>query len=140
MQDLVSQFEGFRCFRFSATQATAASQDSTNTAPISSSPSGIGFGTGSCIRVNPVLASSSSSSSSSANGHNNGNHNRFTDGPANEYLLALLSIEISLKNIDVVNRIISVVQLPMEFIHLYVSNCISSCENISNHYMQVYMS
>jgi hypothetical protein len=85
-------------------------------------------------------SSSSSSSSSSANGHNNGNHNRFTDGPANEYLLALLSIEISLKNIDVVNRIISVVQLPMEFIHLYVSNCISSCENISNHYMQVYMS
>jgi pimeloyl-ACP methyl ester carboxylesterase len=64
MQDLVSQFEGFRCFRFFATQATAASQDSTHTAPISSSPTGTGCGAGSCIRVNPVLASSSSSSSS----------------------------------------------------------------------------
>ncbi|KAI0563021.1 CCR4-NOT transcription complex subunit 11 [Gracilaria domingensis] len=47
-----------------------------------------------------------------------------------KYLDALVNMDMNLQSMDIVSRLSNTVQLPREFMHAYISNCMRSCGDI----------
>lgn len=56
-----------------------------------------------------------------------------------KYLSALVNMEMNLHSMEVVIRLSSTVELPSDFMHTYISNCIRSCNNFPDKYGQIRM-
>ena len=53
---------------------------------------------------------------------------RLNGESAPDYLAVLVSMELSLHNLEVVSRIISSLDIPQEFINNYIAGCIAACD------------
>ncbi|CAI9270769.1 unnamed protein product [Lactuca saligna] len=62
---------------------------------------------------------------------------KLIEGPKiSEYLTALLNMDMSVRSMEVVTRLTLAVELPTEFVHMYISKCMSSCGDIKDKNVQ----
>jgi CCR4-NOT transcription complex subunit 11 len=47
-----------------------------------------------------------------------------------DYFAALVDMDLSLNSLEMVNQLTAMVEIPEAFLHLYMSNCMSSCVNV----------
>uniref|UniRef100_A0A5K4EZJ1 CCR4-NOT transcription complex subunit 11 n=1 Tax=Schistosoma mansoni TaxID=6183 RepID=A0A5K4EZJ1_SCHMA len=60
-----------------------------------------------------------------------------TSPKRDEYLNALLKMEVTVQSIEVVNRLSTKIALPTEFIQDYISNCLAFCYSVNDKFYQM---
>ena len=53
-----------------------------------------------------------------------------------DYFGELVNIPLSLNSLEVVNKLALMMELPAEFLHLFISNCMNSCKIMKDKYAQ----
>lgn len=53
-----------------------------------------------------------------------------------EFLSCLTRLPLSLHSMEVVNRLVTSIDMPTDYLHAYIGNCISACERLEDKYMQ----
>ena len=66
-----------------------------------------------------------------------GNVNSSSETRIQPYLDILLTMDMNLQNVEVVNKLITMIEVPLEFVYKYITLCMSECTNIKDKYLQV---
>ena len=74
---------------------------------------------------------------SASTSHDTGNVNLPSEARIQPYLNILLSMDMNLQNVEVVNKLITMIEVPLEFVYKYITLCMSECTNIKDKYLQV---
>ena len=53
-----------------------------------------------------------------------------------EYFQELMGMNLSVQSMEVINKLATQVDLPSEFLHVYINGCINACESMADKYMQ----